>query len=328
MLLLPDVPDPTDNECTAVLETLFKGQTRSVILTLKPTYAQHFVPTSLGDKFPLLISEYFDEQCVGMSPSELVQHCTDKVFNEISVSASQAEQVEAETRRQAESKQWHRFRTGRVTASRMKAVCHTRMDKPSQSLVKAICYPHTSKLHTAGIRWGCDHEKTALSTYADQMRQSHENHQLTNSGLVMNPAYPFMGATQDSLVSCDCCGDGCVEVKCPCRKDFAEIDSRFCLEKVDEEGKLQLKRTHAYHYQVQTQLFVCNKDYCDFVVWTEGALHIERIEPDEEFWLSVELKAETFFKAAVLPEMVGKMFSRPQPATASISTITPAPQPR
>ncbi len=37
----------------------------------------------------------------------------------------QAEKVETETRNQAKSNLWFKFRAGRVTASKMKAVCHT-----------------------------------------------------------------------------------------------------------------------------------------------------------------------------------------------------------
>ena len=50
--------------------------------------------------------------------------------------------------------------------------------------------------------------------------------------------------------------------------------------------------------------------YADFVVWTEADVHIERILPDAEFWLDLVSKATEFYKKCLLPELVGKFYSR------------------
>ena len=89
-------------------------------------------------------------------------------------------------------------------------------------------------------------------------------------------------------------------MKCPfvCLKKLfcvasAEVPS-FCLE--GNDGKLQLKRKHQYYYQIQTQLFVTQMLWCDFVVWSlsEGIL-VERINYDEEFSKQMVSKARTFY---------------------------------
>ena len=77
-------------------------------------------------------------------------------------------------------------------------------------------------------------------------------------------------------------------------------DKNFCLQRTSD-GSLELKRTHAYYYQIQTQLFVCNADYCDLCVSTfslhgDSGLHIERVAKDEDFWCDCVLKAEVFFQ--------------------------------
>ena len=46
----------------------------------------------------------------------------------------------------------------------------------------------------------------------------------------------------------------------------ASKDKGFYLKK--DESSLHLDHTHSYYYQVQTQMFVCNVDYCDFCVCT------------------------------------------------------------
>ena len=44
--------------------------------------------------------------------------------------------------------------------------------------------------------------------------------QVSDTGLYINPDVPHLGAPPDGLVTCDCCGEGCLEIKCPlCRKD-------------------------------------------------------------------------------------------------------------
>ncbi len=76
-----------------------------------------------------------------------------------------AKAVEKETIQQASSKLWFKFRAGRITASQMKQACHTNSSMPSQSLVKAICYPEAFKFVTKATQWGCQHEATARDMY-------------------------------------------------------------------------------------------------------------------------------------------------------------------
>ena len=89
--------------------------------------------------------------------------------------------------------------------------------------------------------------------------------------------------------------------------------------------------SHAYHYQVivtsnyvhnymlqcinvymqvQCQIFCTKSSYCDFVLWTKEEVHMERIYPDEQFWLENLALVEHFFTTAILPELLGKFFSR------------------
>ena len=50
----------------------------------------------------------------------------------------------------------------------------------------------------------------------------------------------------------------------------------------------------------KTQMFVCDRMYADYVVWTECDAHIERIERDEQLWKHVEPRAKTSFTQAIL----------------------------
>ena len=48
-----------------------------------------------------------------------------------------------------------------------------------------------------------------------------------------------------------------------------------------------LRRDHTYYYHVQTQLNVCKLVYCDFIVWTETGVAVERISKDFAFYETV-----------------------------------------
>ena len=136
---------------------------------------------------------------------------------------------------------------------------------------------------------------------------------LEESGFVINPKVPHIGASPDGLISCDCCGQSVVEIKCPfCARDskLDEVaDKNFYLKKSDD-NVLSLDRKHQYFYQVQTQLGVCKAESAYFVVWTEKDLHIEQICLDEELWNEIREKSKYIFLTAILPELVGKFYSR------------------
>ncbi|KAK7893342.1 hypothetical protein WMY93_022494 [Mugilogobius chulae] len=303
-------PEMTDDELNAFFHQIQICGTKPVILSVIQGFSEAYIPKSLDKKFPPILTNLLDAECFDMEKTELLQKCSELRRN-IFITAEQASQVERVSRFQAFSKEWHQFRLGRITASRLKSVCHTTVENPAQSVIKNICNP--TKFSTAATRWGCAHEKDALERYKMEMKTLHASFSIQDSGFVINPKYPYMGATPDSLVSCECCGNGCVEVKCPFCLRAGKIEdnlgSKSCLE-INQDHKLQLKHTHQYYYQVQCQMFLCERDYCDFVVWTEKDVHFERIEPDELFWQEISSKASVFFDSVILPELVAKFFSR------------------
>ena len=47
------------------------------------------------------------------------------------------------------------------------------------------------------------------------MSMTHAEFEVEATGLHVNPKYPYLGASPDGLVTCACCGNGLLEVKCP-----------------------------------------------------------------------------------------------------------------
>ena len=173
----------------------------------------------------------------------------------------------------------------------MKSCCHRDPDLLSESLslIKLICYPDSLRFSSRAIQWGCDHEKHALKFYEDIRSEKHTNMISKESGFVISTDHPFIGGSPDGTAKCDCCGEGCVEVKRRfCIKDpvIEEGSNKqgFCLTKNDL-GQTQLSRVHAYYYQMQSQINICQQaSYGDFIVWSKFDIYIKRILPDKVFW--------------------------------------------
>ena len=83
-----------------------------------------------------------------------------------------------------------------------------------------------------------------------------------------------------------------VEIKCPynareCSPHDA-VDSIDCLHIFN--GELHLNTSHAYYYQVQAQMIICQANFADFVVWTMKGIFIERIKPDNAFSVTLSTR--------------------------------------
>ena len=106
------------------------------------------------------------------------------------------------------------------------------------------------------------------------------------------------------FVSCTCCGKGVIEIKCPYSiRDSvpaAAVDTaNFYLE--HSEVGIMLSTTHAYYYQIQGQLAICDRPYCDFVCWTTCGMHLER---DPMVWDEIQPKLDLFYVKVILPQIL------------------------
>ena len=69
--------------------------------------------------------------------------------------------------------------------------------------------------HIPAIKWGIEKEDIVRREYIAKISSMHQGFQCTLTWLVVNPQYPFLGASPDALIKCSCCGQGIVEIKCP-----------------------------------------------------------------------------------------------------------------
>ena len=313
---------PSQDELHSLYRELSKSG-KPVLLSLVPEFSESYVPMCMSGTIPQPLTDHFDKSYLDLSYPDLLNKC-EEFYSSYSITPEQAKTIEEKSREQSKSRLWFQQRAGRVTASKLKSAVHTDIAQPSQSLIKSICYPESYRFKSQVTSWGCEHETTALKEYKHQQSKTHTDLHLSKSGFCVHHTYPFMGASPDSLVTCSCCGNGVIEVKCPysCRdKGLVEKskDSRFFL-KAGTDGKIALDTSHAYYYQVQAQLKFCDAKYCDFVVWRERELFIQRIYPDSAFVASALVKCELFVKVAILPELLGKWYSK-EPIKKQVTNV-------
>lgn len=204
--------------------------------------------------------------------------------------------LEERTRNQGNSTEWMQARKQRLTASNFHRVL-TRKTKITDKFLDSIFLEHTFSV--PAMEYGKRNEKKAKSKYLETFSNRH----LHDCGLVVTNEFPFLGASPDGKV-CDGGQCGILEIKCPYASRNSTISEAcdlrdFCLEKAQQT--VQLKWSHAYYTQVQGLLMVTGCDFCDFVVFTQKDLHVERICPDIAFMSSMLPVLATFYKDHVQP---------------------------
>ena len=244
-----------------------------------------------------------------VSPSELTTLCAEYYEREVVVNSDEAKQIEAATRSQSESNLWYHHRRIRITASNFGMVAKRRDTTPVANAVKTLLY--TRPCDTKPMRWGCLHEEDARRAYTQYLhsQSTQPPPEVTKSGLVIDINEPCLACSPDGNVTI---GDshGLVEFKCPYSASeltpaeaVEQLKSKFACKLNSENGSLQLKRSHNYYYQVQGQLAITGRPWCDFVMWTPKGMTVERIHFHAAFWEGVKMKLVSFYRRAILPEL-------------------------
>jgi hypothetical protein len=241
------------------------------------------------------------------SLSELVEdhEFEDEFIDSLKLTTDEVAAIEEATRGQHESSEWTKQRIGRITGS----VCHgvlckvkrgnTETGTTLDSIMGQNVVPDLPAL-----RYGRFTEEEAAEAYVVHQRNHHPNLTAKECGLFVHPQHGFLAASPDRLVTCSCCQSGLVEIKCP----FSAINQCITHETVKYltwcDGVLQLKRSHQYYSQIQQQLGVTGRQWCDFVVYTKKELFIERIYFDVGFWDRIVASARLFFRSHIFRALI------------------------
>ncbi|KAH9375343.1 hypothetical protein HPB48_015372 [Haemaphysalis longicornis] len=189
-------------------------------------------------------------------------------------------QLEQDTRQQAKSGRWKEERRLRVTSLNFGVVA-TRAQWTSKGL-KA--FTDTKDLgHIALIKYGTSNEPLAARRYQEVLQTIGHHATVNTCGLLVNPAYPWLGASPDGIVwHATELGYRILEIKCPytVRDKTAHglVAGSFCPEQ--GESVTRPNGNHDYYAQIIGQMGVSGLSWGDFVVFSKDFMLIERIRRD------------------------------------------------
>lgn len=183
------------------------------------------------------------------------------------------------------SEEWFAARCGKVTASKIadlmartkSGYSASRTNYAAQIIAERLTGNVAESYTNAAMQWGKDQEQNAAAMYSF-LRDC----ELGIAGFVDHPSIDMAGASPDRLVG----SDGLVEIKCP--NTATHLDT---LLGASIDGK--------YIKQMQFQMAVCEKDWCDFVSYdprlpAEMQIHIERVERDNGMIKDIESEVRKF----------------------------------
>ena len=142
----------------------------------------------------------------------------------------------------------------------------------------------------------------------------------------MNNDFSFNGATPDAKL-CDNGESGIVEIKCPYSARNYTISEAcdkikdFYLEK-DATGAITLNKKHSYYAQIQGQLLVTGYKFCEFVVFTQNDLFVERITPDLPFMTNLLRQLAVFYRDFALPYLSNQETGSHNPSVCDETPLT------
>lgn len=163
------------------------------------------------------------------------------------------------------SPEWYQARCGRITGTRFAAAMAATGSSTYASLVDELVLERVTGRRrerpiTPAMQWGIDHEAAARAWYSQQ-----SGNYVELVGFVRHRSLGFVGVSPDGLVGTR----GVLEIKCPQEKAYR---------KIIVNGSIPAR----YVWQVQGQLWVCEREFADFVCFhpSMGGVVI-RVQRDE-----------------------------------------------
>ena len=154
-------------------------------------------------------------------------------------------------------------------------------------------------MNTPPIRWGIEHEQTALKAFYAENVTKHLEFKTEKSGLFILAEKPYIAGSPDGFMMCKCHGKLPLEIKCPYKIRDKTImegvnDCDFLLK--TSSGNITINNAHKYFTQVNSQMAVTNTSQAMFIVWTTKDIFYEILSFDKEHWGKVKTNLDIFFE--------------------------------
>ena len=166
--------------------------------------------------------------------------------------------------------------------------------KPTTPDVLVLSILQPKQFSSAATEWGIQPEPIAIQQYIEyKQSHGHPNLAVTPCGFHISQSHPYLGATPDGAVFDPSAQQefGFLEIKCQyTHRNITPVEacstSGFCCSlevNLDSTPQLLLRTNHIYSAQVQGQMDISNRQWCDFVVYTTRGIHVQRIDFDKVY---------------------------------------------
>lgn len=181
---------------------------------------------------------------------------------------------------------WKQLRLGHITASNIDNVMAkgkgnaesiTRNKYKMRLVAERLTNQSIESFTSAAMEWGVEQEQFACMAY-----EIKQNTLVERTGFWLHPTIKWIGVSPDRLVG----EKGILEAKCP--QTTTHLDYIFA-DKMPAE----------YVKQVQCQLWVTGREWCDFISFDprlpqKNQLFVKRVERDEELIKEMEQESIKF----------------------------------
>ncbi|KAE8742512.1 hypothetical protein FOCC_FOCC011922 [Frankliniella occidentalis] len=214
-----------------------------------------------------------------------------------SVTTEEVKDIAKKTVQQSFSAEWYKVRLPRLTASKFYEVLHCQDPvKKAEAIIQLV------RFYSRATNHGIKHEKKVIDMY----KLENPTAKVTRTGFNIMESHPYIGATPDFLID----DDGIGEVKCPYTTRNHPVGPQYqpYLRYAKDKITVKLKKNHAYYYQVQGQLMVTGRMYCDFIVYTYKDIKTIRILRKENFMALMLLDLTVYFQKYYKKAVLNKYF--------------------
>jgi putative phage-type endonuclease len=181
--------------------------------------------------------------------------------------------------------EWHAARLGKATASRIADIVArtksgystSRANYAAQLVCERLTGLHTESFTSAAMQWGAEKEPEARRLY-----EFERDVRVVSAGFLDHPTIAMSGASPDGFVG----EAGLIEVKCPITATHVDTLLGRAV-----PGK--------YRIQIQWQLAVTGRQWCDFVSYDPRLplhlrLYVQRIHRDSALVAELEREVAAF----------------------------------
>lgn len=300
----PSVSEADERQFLQLMCTI--SDTLPVMMHMFSETCSNFKPTPMPPKLelPSPLRDLYQVEHNELLPFELSLLAKD-VREDLVVTIPQIDRVKTVTKSQSQCLEWYKQRAGRITASTAHGVLHTKLDSPAKSVILKITSDSSKQLKTPAIEHGRKFECVTFDDLSSCLPLTHTNATLNKVGMHISLEQPWLAASADGQVSCQCHGTGVLEIKCPYNFrnstacEMLSDQTRCCL---DSAGAL--KERHPYYTQVQMQMHIYDVSFCIFVVRAGDELCIDTVQRNSAFLEDAVPKLEHFWEQNIATELL------------------------